>query len=59
MAKEKLNWIAGAIKHPGALTASAKRAGENISVFCNRKGLSPTNKKRCVLKETLAGFKKK
>lgn len=28
MAQKKSNWIQGAIKHPGALTAKAKKAGE-------------------------------
>lgn len=27
------HWIAGAIKHPGALTAAAKRAGESNSAY--------------------------
>ncbi len=58
MAKEKTKWIAGAINHPGALTAAAKRSGQSISEYCNRADLSSTDKKRCVLKETLAGFKK-
>lgn len=26
----KKNWIAGAVKHPGALTAAAKRAGSKL-----------------------------
>lgn len=26
---EKKNWIAGAVKHPGALTAAAKRSGRS------------------------------
>lgn len=27
------NWIAGAVKHPGAMTAAAKRAGESNSEY--------------------------
>jgi len=27
------NWIAGAIKRPGALTRKAKRAGESVGEF--------------------------
>jgi hypothetical protein len=30
---EAKNWIAGAIKHPGALTRAAKRAGESTSEY--------------------------
>jgi hypothetical protein len=55
---EKTNWIAGAIKNPGSLTASAKKAGESISEFCSRTNLSSKNKKRCILRETLSKFKK-
>lgn len=49
----KKNWIAGAIKHPGALTASAKKAGKSISQFCAGPNLSGTDKKRCSLAKTL------
>jgi len=27
------NWIAGAVKHPGAFTASAKRAGKSVGEY--------------------------
>jgi len=54
MAKKK--FIAGAIKHPGALTASAKKAGKSISQFCAGSNLSPTDKKRCSLAKTLKSF---
>lgn len=57
-AKTKSKWIAGAIKHPGALTAQAKAAGQSISEYCSRGDLSPTAKKRCNLRKTLMGFKK-
>jgi hypothetical protein len=29
------NWIAGAIKHPGALTRKAKKAGESTGAFAS------------------------
>ncbi len=31
------NWIAGAIKHPGAFTKKAKAAGESVSKFAHEK----------------------
>jgi hypothetical protein len=55
MAKQ---WIAGAIRHPGALTAQAKAAGQSISTFC-KNAKSTTAKRRCSLRKTLMGFKKK
>mgnify|MGYP001566444726 CR=1 FL=1 len=55
MAKQ---WIAGAIKHPGALTAQAKSAGMSLDAFCAQKDLSTKTKKRCSLRKTLIGFKK-
>jgi len=58
MAKKKKNWIAGAIKNPGALTRAAKAAGKTISQFCASPNLSPTNKRRCNLRKTLRGFNK-
>jgi hypothetical protein len=54
----KKNWIAGAIQHKGALTASAKRAGKSIGNFCAGKNLSSTDKKRCNLARTLKSFGK-
>ena len=51
-------WIAGAIKHPGSLTAQAKAAGKSISEFCASGNLSSKTKKRCVLAKTLKGFSK-
>ena len=53
------NWIAGAIKHPGALTAQAKAAGKTIDEFCASGSLDPKTKKRCVLARTLRGLNKK
>ncbi len=52
------NWIAGAIKHPGALTRSAKKAGESPMAFARQhKGDSGTTGKRARLALTLQGFK--
>ena len=31
------NWIAGAIKHPGSFTKSAKKAGESVHEFAEEK----------------------
>jgi hypothetical protein len=56
MAKKK--FIQGAIKHPGALTASAKKAGKSISEFCAGSNLSTTDKRRCNLAKTLKSFNK-
>jgi len=53
-----VNWIAGAIKHPGALTAKAKAAGMSITEYCAQKSLSTQSKKQCVLARTLKGFHK-
>lgn len=56
MAKKK-NWIAGAIKHPGALTATAKAAGKTVSQLCAG-SVSGVTAKRCALAKTLKGMKK-
>lgn len=52
------NWISGAIKHPGSLTAQAQAAGKSIQEFCSGKDLDSKTKKRCVLANTLRSFKK-
>lgn len=49
----KKHWIQGAIKHPGALKAAAKKAGKSVQEFCSSGNLSPTNKRRCALAKTL------
>jgi len=51
MAKKKKNWIAGAIKHPGALTRKAKAQGMTPKQFCSqpKSSLSPRSKKQCQL----------
>ncbi len=47
-------WIKGAIKHPGALTAQAKAAGESPMKFAEEhKGDSGTTGKRARLAITL------
>ncbi len=35
--KKKKNWIAGAVKHPGAFTKSAKKAGESVHEYAEEK----------------------
>ena len=50
------NWIKGAIKKPGALTAAAKRAGKSISEYCKNPP-SKLAKQRCNLAKTLKSFK--
>lgn len=56
--KKKKNWIQGAIKHPGALTAAADRAHKTITKYCAGDNLSSTAKKRCALAKTLRGMHK-
>ena len=52
------NWIKGAISHPGALTAKAKKAGKSITEYCSQEGLDGKTKKQCSLAKTLKGFNK-
>ena len=52
------NWIKGAIKHPGALTKTAKSEGKSLSELCSGSDLSPQTKRRCALRATLKKFKK-
>jgi hypothetical protein len=53
MAKKK--FIAGAIKHPGALTAKAKRAGESVAAYAAHppKNISTTTKREINFYQTL------
>lgn len=51
-------WIAGAIKHPGALTKKAKAAGETVQEFCGRKHADATTQRQCSLAKTLRGMSK-
>lgn len=37
----KSKWIQGAVKKPGAFTASAKRAGESVGEFAREKAHAP------------------
>lgn len=55
MAKD---WIKGAIKHPGALTAKAKAAGKSITSYCASPNLDTHTKRQCSLAKTLKGFNK-
>mgnify|MGYP003348865826 FL=1 len=53
------NWIAGAIKHPGALTRAAKRAGESTSEYEQQHKNDPGKAgKRARLAITLKGLNK-
>jgi hypothetical protein len=49
------NWIQNSIKHPGALTAQAKRAGMTVSQYINHppKGSTTTTKHRIAEAKTL------
>lgn len=51
-------WIAGAIKHPGALTRKAKAAGQTVTEYCARKHDDTTTQRQCSLAKTLRGFNK-
>lgn len=54
------HWIAGAIKHKGALTKSAHAAGENPMQFAQEhKGDSGTTGRRSRLAITLSHMRKK
>lgn len=55
--KKKKKWIKGAIKHPGAMTAAAKREGVSNSEYIKEhKGDSGLAGKRARLAETLKGM---
>ena len=51
-------WIKGAIKHPGALTAKAKKAGMSVSAYIANppKGITSRTKKQIQLAKTLRSF---
>ena len=54
MAEDGKNWIKGAIKHPGAFSAKAKRAGETTAQFAKEKAHAPgTLGKQARLAQTL------
>ena len=56
----KKNWIKGAIKHPGAMTAAAKREGVSNSQYeQEHKHDSGTAGKRARLAITLGKMRKK
>ena len=46
-------WIQGAIKHPGALTAKAKAAGESLSQFMRGAHKDPTTNRQIALAKRL------
>ena len=56
----KKHWIAGAIKHPGAEKAAAKKAGMSTHAYMEEhKGDSGTAGKRARLGLTLSKMRKK
>jgi hypothetical protein len=58
--KGKRNFIASAIKHPGALRRKAKRAGKSTAAFAREHaGDSGTTGKQARLAETLGRLRKK
>lgn len=58
MAKKK--WIQGAIEHPGAFSAKAKKAGESTKAFASEhSGDKGKLGKQARLAQTLMGMKKK
>ena len=64
MAKKKNNWIAGAIKRPGAFKAKAKKAGMSVSAYAKKvtkKGskASTRTKRQAALAKTLRKMHKK
>lgn len=50
--QSKSNWIQGAIKRPGALTAKAKAQGKTVSQYCATKHTGRTQR-QCNLAKTL------
>jgi|GEM_PF-2649254 len=56
--KAKKKWIAGAIKHKGALTRKAKAQGMTPAQYCAqpKAKLSPQSQKQCRLMKTLKRF---
>ena len=57
---DEKNWIAGAIKKPGAETAAAKRAGMGVQAYAHKHAHDPGKAgKRARLAITLANLRKK
>lgn len=53
------HWIQGAVKHPGAFTAKAKRAGVSVQKFAAEKAKAPgTLGKQARLAQTFARMRK-
>jgi hypothetical protein len=54
-------WIAEAIRHPGALTVKAKAAGKSLAAFEAHppKGISATTQRKIKLAKTPATFRHK
>jgi hypothetical protein len=59
MAKSsKGQWIQGAIKHPGALRAKAKKAGMTVAQYCSQEHSDKTTQRQCQLFHTLQRLRK-
>jgi len=58
MAKQKKNWIQGAIKHKGSLTRKAKAAGETVAQYAAHPpaNASAQTKRQIALYKTLRSF---
>jgi hypothetical protein len=64
MAGESKNWIKGAIKHPGAFSAKAKKAKMSTSAFAKKVKAAPnkfstTTRKQANLATTLSKLRGK
>jgi len=55
------HWISSAIAHPGALTATSKRAGKTVAQYVANPpaGISSTTKRRIALAKTLKKLRRK
>ncbi len=53
------NFIKTAIKHPGSLTATAKKQGVSLSALCAEGNKSAKTSKRCSLMETIERLRSK
>lgn len=59
MSRSKKDWIAGAVKNPGAFTAKAKKAGKSVAAYAQEKKSAPGKLgKQARLAITLRGMNK-
>jgi len=59
LGKNSSRWIQGAIKHPGAFSSAAHKAGASTQEYANRIGKNPSHygpklRRRAALAKTLA-----